>query len=245
MLPIADENAAGRATPWVVYGLIAVNAVVFLYELALNDLDLFLFINDYGIIPREIADGRDLFTLLTSLFIHGGWFHIVSNMLFLWVFGDNIEDVIGHGLFLAFYLVCGIGAGGLHVLIDSNGGIPTVGASGAISGVLGAYVVLFPHGRIRTIVLMVIPLFFLVPAWVMIGFWIVIQFVNGFLTLGVDTTETGANVAYFAHIGGFVTGIVLALPFRNRIRHVQRLAQHQPGPAFERIARGRPRTGGD
>lgn len=245
MLPIADENRAARTTPFVVYGLIAVNAVVFLYELALSDLELFVFIYDYGVIPREIADGRDLFTLLTSLFVHGGWFHIISNMLFLWVFGDNIEDIMGHALFLAFYLVCGIGAGVLQVVIDSQGRIPTVGASGAISGVLGAYLILFPQGRIRTVLLLFIPLFFLVPAWVMIGFWIVIQFINGFLSLGVDTAETRENIAYFAHIGGFVTGMLLALPFRNRDRHLERLARHPTGRSFERLARGRQGSGRD
>ncbi len=242
MFPIGDENRAQRLTPVVNYTLIAINVLVFVYQLTLPDTRfdpaLQEFIFRWGAIPIEISNGQDLFALLSSMFLHGGWLHIIGNMLFLWVFGDNVEDTMGHARYLLFYLLCGLAAGLAQVLIDANSTIPLVGASGAISGVLGAYIVLFPRGNIRTLILFsFIPIIFLWPAWVWIGVWIVLQFYNGLVSLGPQTAETGGGVAYFAHIGGFVAGAVLVLLFRDTDA-LQRQREMRAGHhAFERVGR--------
>jgi membrane associated rhomboid family serine protease len=236
VFPVGDENQGERLTPVINYTLIAINFVVFLYELSLSDRSLTRFIFRWGSIPAEISDGRDLFTVITSQFLHAGWLHIAGNMLFLWVFGDNVEDTMGHIPYLIFYLLCGVGAGLGQVIIDTNSTTPLVGASGAISGVLAAYLVLFPRGLIRTLILLGwFPLLFLVPAWLMIGYWILLQFVNGFLSLGVHTAEVGGGVAYFAHIGGFVFGLVFVLLFRGNDAHQRQLAAREGTQAFQRL----------
>ena len=217
MFPIGDDNSGRRTVPVVSYTLIGLNVLVFLYQLTLSERALTDFIFDWGAVPNQISGGERLITLLSSQFMHGGWLHIGGNMLFLWVFGDNIEDTMGHARFLVFYLLTGVAAGLAQVLIDPNSLIPLVGASGAISGVLGAYIVLFPKGLIRTLVVFG---FFvtvvMIPAWVQIGLWIVLQFVNGFASLAVQTRETGGGgVAFFAHIGGFLAGAVLVWLFRD------------------------------
>jgi membrane associated rhomboid family serine protease len=185
VFPIGDEHNGRVLTPVVNYTLIAINVLVFFYQLTLSDRALYGFIVRWGAVPAEISSGLDLFALVTSMFLHGGWLHIAGNMLFLWVFGDNVEDTMGHVRYLLFYLLCGLAAGLSQVVIDANSTIPLVGASGAISGVLGAYIVLFPHGKIRTLVFLG---FFvtvvLIPAWVQIGLWIVLQFFNGFAARG-------------------------------------------------------------
>ena len=242
MFPIGDENRPGRLTPFVNYTLIAVNVLVFLYQLTLPDTPrdpaLRDFIYRWGAIPDEVSGGTDLFTLVTSQFLHGGWAHIGFNMLFLWVFGDNVEDTMGHGRYLAFYLLTGVAAAAAQVFVEANSEVPLVGASGAISGVLGAYIVLFPRGNIRTLILIsFIPIVFLLPAWTWIGIWIVLQFVNGLMSLGPATVETGGGVAYFAHIGGFVAGAVLVLLFRDTDA-LQRQREMRAGHhAFERVGR--------
>jgi membrane associated rhomboid family serine protease len=167
------------------------------------------------------------------MFMHGGWLHIAGNMLFLWVFGDNVEDTMGHVKYLFFYVICGLAAGGLQVMVSPDSRSPLIGASGAISGVLAAYLVLFPRGKIRTILLLGIPIMVLVPAWGMIGYWIVIQFINGILSLGVQTRDT-SGVAYFAHIGGFIAGAALVFLFRDRDIHQQQLDARANNRAFQR-----------
>ena len=247
MFPIGDEHNGRVLTPVVNYVLIGLNVLVFLYQLTLSDIrpgpfqlsPLEDFIFRYGAVPAEISAGRDLFALLTSMFLHGGWLHIGGNMLFLWVFGDNVEDTMGHARYLLFYLICGLGAGLAQVAIDPDSPIPLVGASGAISGVLGAYIVLFPRGNIRTLVFLG---FFvtvvLIPAWVQIGLWIVLQFFNGFASLGVQTEETGGGVAYWAHIGGFVAGAVLVWLFKDGDAvERQRLARAR-SHAWQRVGMG-------
>jgi membrane associated rhomboid family serine protease len=236
MFPIGDENRGIRSRPIVTWSIIALNILVFLFQLSLDEADLTRFIFDWGTVPREISHGDDLFALVTCMFLHGGWLHIGGNMLFLWVFGDNVEDTMGHIKFLVFYLICGIAASGLQVIVDSDSRIPLIGASGAISGVLAAYLVLFPKGKIRTLILIGVPIVVLVPAWGMIGYWIVIQFINGIASLGPDTAETGGGVAYFAHIGGFVAGAALVWLFRdpeiqqrqNEVRAGHRAFERQP-----------------
>lgn len=239
MFPIGDENRGERLTPAVNYALIAINTLVFLYELTLSEGNLARLFVDWGAVPARISDGQDLVTLVTSQFIHGGWLHLLGNMLFLWVFGDNVEDVMGHAKYLAFYLVCGVAAAGLQVAVNSDSTMPLVGASGAISGVLAAYLVLFPRGKIRTLILLGwIPLILLFPAWFQIGYWIVLQFINGFLTLGVRTAETGGGVAYFAHIGGFIAGLLLVFLLRDKGAHDRQLAARSGNRAFERVSWG-------
>lgn len=203
MFPIGDDNHEIRSTPVVTYGLIAFNVLIFVYELAIGrSLDAFLF--NWGTIPREIVAGDDLHTLFSSMFLHGGFGHILGNMVFLKVFGDNIEDRFGSVPFLLFYLATGLMAGLAHVLVNPTSMIPSIGASGAISGVLGAYILLFRSNRVRVLLFYTI---IEVPAWMMIGFWAAQQFIA---TLGdiAQTEETG-GVAYAAHAGGFVAGLLL------------------------------------
>ena len=236
MMPLSDDNRGRRSTPVVTWVLIALNVLAFLYELTLGERALNQFFIDYGIIPREISDGQNLWTLLTSMFLHGGMLHIAGNMLFLWVFGDNVEDVMGHARFLIFYLLCGIVAGLSQVAIDPDSTVATIGASGAISGLLAAYIVCFPHGRVLTGVFIgFIITTFMVPAWMMIGYWIVLQVISGVISLGPDTSATDGGVAFFAHIGGFVAGLILVWPFRqkDRVEH-QRASRAQPDPRARR-----------
>jgi membrane associated rhomboid family serine protease len=179
-----------------------------------SDAALQSFIEAWGVVPREYTSGRDLppgipypywSTLLTSMFLHGGWGHLGGNMLFLWIFGDNIEHRIGHVRFILFYLACGIAAGLAHILFNAGSVVPTVGASGAISGVMGGYLLLFPKNRVYVLTYGGVAA---VPAVFMLGLWIVLQFVNGVGSVA-NTPETG-GVAYLAHIGGFVAGLILA-----------------------------------
>ena len=239
MFPIGDEHNGRVLTPVVNYTLIAINVLVFFYQLTLSDRALYGFIVRWGAVPAEISSGLDLFALVTSMFLHGGWLHIAGNMLFLWVFGDNVEDTMGHVRYLLFYLLCGLAAGLSQVVIDADSTIPLVGASGAISGVLGAYIVLFPHGKIRTLVFLG---FFvtvvLIPAWVQIGLWIVLQFFNGFASLGVRTEETGGGVAYWAHIGGFVAGALLVWLFKDQDAVDRQRAARAGNQAWQRVGLG-------
>ncbi|MPZ15771.1 MAG: rhomboid family intramembrane serine protease [Chloroflexi bacterium] len=203
--------------------IVLANIAVFVYELGLTPRQTEIFFQSVGTIPVEIASGVDRFpaapgpvylTLLTSMFVHGGFMHIASNMLYLWVFGDNIEDVFGHLGFLAFYLVTGIAAGLTHVVVNVQSVIPSVGASGAVAGVLGAYMLLFPTASVRT--LLFLPPFITVTriaAAFLIGFWFLTQLVSGIASLDVQTQQT-TGVAFWAHIGGFVAGVVVALVFR-------------------------------
>jgi len=238
VFPIGDEHNGRLLTPYVNYTLIAINIVVFLYQLLLPEPRLLEFIFRWGAIPAEISQGQDLFGLVSSMFLHGGWLHIAGNMLFLWVFGDNVEDTMGHVSYLLFYLLTGLAAGLAQVVIDSGSQIPLVGASGAISGVLGAYIMLFPHGRIRTLVFLG---FFitvvLIPAWVQIGLWIVLQFFNGFASLGVRTEESG-GVAYWAHIGGFIAGAALVWLFRDQDAVDRQRAARAGNQSWQRVGLG-------
>lgn len=203
MLPVGDDNSARRLQPVVTYALIAVNVLFFIVELIGGDA----FIMAWSFVPsRFMADPvGDLITIFTSMFMHAGLLHIGSNMLYLWIFGDNVEDRFGHGKFLAFYLVCGIAATFAQLAFSLGSDIPNLGASGAIAGVLGAYILLFPHRRVTVILGYTVAE---LPSLVVIGFWFVLQLFSGVGTL-TATADTG-GVAYMAHIGGFVAGFVLA-----------------------------------
>lgn len=207
LIPYGDQNRRGAPVAWVNITLVALNVLVFLYMLALDQAQLESFVYRFGVIPAEIARGQGLYTLVTSQFIHGGFLHIIGNMFFLWVFGDNIELALGHALYAFFFLLAGVLAGLTHVLFNLQSIIPSIGASGAIAGVLGAYIVLFPTRQVRVLVL-VIPT--RVSAVGFLGAWALIQFLNGIASLGVPTAQTG-GVAVWAHVGGFVAGLAVGL----------------------------------
>ena len=229
MFPVGDDNLKGMGVAFVTMALIALNVVAFLVEINQpSDAALQSFIQAWGVVPREYSAGRDLApvipfpywsTLLTSMFLHGGWGHLGGNMLFLWIFGDNVEHRFGHGRFAAFYLICGLAAGVAHILFNSGSPVPTVGASGAISGVLGGYLLLFPRNRVYVLTYGGVAS---VPAVLMLGLWILLQFVNGVGAVA-NTPETG-GVAYLAHIGGFVAGLVLAPIFAAGRRPLRQMA---------------------
>ena len=218
MIPLGDDNIRGGPPPLVNWALIALNVLVFFLELSQgSEARLQSFITAWGVVPREYSTGHDIApyiplpfwsTLITSMFLHGGWAHILGNMLYLWIFGDNLERVMGPARFLLFYLICGIAAGLAQIFASGASNIPSLGASGAISGVLGGYLVLFPRNRVRVLMRGGIVA---VPAFVMLGLWILIQFISGMGSLA-RTEETG-GVAYLAHIGGFVAGLVLVKLF--------------------------------
>jgi rhomboid family protein len=230
MVPIGDANPT-RRVPVMNLILIGLNILVFFFELQLSNRALDRFVFAWGVIPSNVlaaithplaAGSLHAFeTLITSQFIHAGWAHIIGNMLFLFIFGDNIEDVMGSLTYLFFYLISGIAAAlaQTFVLAPFLGGVnvPSIGASGAIAGVLGAYIVLYPTARVRVLVPILIFLTFDVPAIVMIGLWFLEQFVAGLGSLTPQAAQTG-GVAFWAHIGGFVTGIILILPFWGKAR---------------------------
>jgi len=222
MFPIGDEDEQGGAVPIVTWTLIALNVLAFLLEISRpSEAALQTFIEAWGVVPNEYAAGRDLApliaapfwsTLFTSMFLHGGWLHLGGNMLYLWIFGDNIERAMGAVKFLVFYLVCGLAASAVHILFNIQSGIPAVGASGAISGVLGGYLLMFPQNRVRVLTRGGV---MHVPALLVLGFWIVLQVINGFGSMAT-TSETGGGVAFMAHIGGFAAGLVLVKLFAAR-----------------------------
>jgi len=238
LLPIGDEKTGRQTTPYINYLIIGLNIVVFLIELSQGSS----FINGYSVVPYEITHGVDLvsrvpvrgvpggfipeapgptpiyLTLLTSMFMHGGWLHIGGNMLYLWIFGDNVEDNFGHLKYLIFYLLCGFAASFAQIAIDPDSPVPSLGASGAIAGVLGSYLIMFPRNKVRVL----LPIFIIwtvvsLPAVLVIGFWIVIQLFSQFAAISEHSAQTaGGGVAYMAHIGGFFAGVVLTFLFRNR-----------------------------
>jgi len=209
MIPIRDHNPSGKF-PFVTYLLIGTNVLVFLYMFALPELALEGFINSYALIPAYLSS--NLFPLLSSMFLHGGLGHIAGNMIFLNIFGDNLEDRLGHFKFLLFYLICGLGASFLQLTTDLNSLIPNLGASGAIAGVMGGYLVLFPREPIDVLFSFGLSLRKItVPAYTMLAYWFLAQFLFGVGTLGM---ESMGGVAYFAHIGGFASGWVLISLFK-------------------------------
>jgi len=222
MIPIRDDNPT-RTVPWATIALIAANVAVFVYTLTLPPAQLQSVWTSWSIVPARLLDGlldpREIATVFTSMFMHAGWVHLTGNLLYLWIFGNNVEDRLGPLRFTIFYLLSGIGAAAAQVVMDPGGSIPMLGASGAIAGVLGGYLLLYPGASVVTI----IPIFFFieiarVPAYLVIGFWFVLQLGNGLATIGSGLAQGGT--AWFAHIGGFVAGLLLMLPawFTGRLR---------------------------
>ncbi|MFO8127437.1 rhomboid family intramembrane serine protease [Yoonia sp.] len=230
MFPIRDHNPSAR-TPYVTLSLIAINVSIFLAGLALlqDQRTLAQFYFDYALLPARLSEGENFAALVTSVFLHGGIMHLAGNMLFLWIFGDNLEDEMGHIPFLLFYLACGIGASLVQFAFDPRSVIPIVGASGAIAGVMGGYLLLFPKARVDVFIFFIV--FFRVlpiPAWIMLGLWFALQLFSG---INVDTSNGG--VAYWAHAGGFVIGLLLTLPLWFRLGGVLFWRQtdgHPPHP---------------
>lgn len=221
MIPLRDDVPSVRV-PWITWGLIAANVLAFLYELSLGPaLDRFLLEN--GLVPArflhfsespEITLAGLVVPLFVSLFLHGGWMHLIGNMWFLYIFGDNVEDRLGHGLYLLFYLGCGLAASGAHILLNLGSQLPTIGASGAISGVLAAYLVFYPQGRILTLLWIFIFIQLVeIPALIWIGLWFVMQIAGGLLS-----SSAAGGVAWGAHVGGFLFGLLIAFGFGRRKR---------------------------
>lgn len=223
MIPLKDDNPT-RTFPVITILIISMNIFIFFYMITLEEAARTNLVNLYGATPYEIMHGIGfkrgislpiIVTIITSMFLHGGLFHLISNMLYLWIFGNNVEDSMGHLRFIFFYLICGVLAVFAHTLVNHESTLPMIGASGAISGVLGAYLILFPRAKVLTL----LPLGFFIQivkirALFVLGFWIVVQIVNGALSIG----GSGGGVAWFAHIGGFLVGILLIGFFRRKKR---------------------------
>jgi len=245
MFPIRDHNPSDR-TAYVTYMLLAVNILVFLsYAAAFDDPNrLGEVFGNWALIPSEISRGNQLHTLITHMFLHGGFMHLAGNMLFLWIFGDNMEDEMGHLGFLVFYLAVGLAAGLAQYITEPYSDVPLVGASGAIAGVMGGYLLLFPRAKVDILFIFVI--FFKIwpiPAWVMLGLWFALQLSNG---VAISAGEAG--VAYWAHAGGFIVGLVLTLPVWLRLGgrdfwQVNHGAPPHPEAAYKLVRTSIPRVG--
>ncbi len=211
MLPLGDDNSSRRTFPVVTYGLIALNVLIFLLELAGGDA----FITRWAFVPSRFAanPGTEVLTIFSSMFMHAGWVHLGGNMLYLFIFGDNVEDRLGHMRYLLFYLLCGIAATFAQYLASVGSDIPNLGASGAIAGVLGAYIIMFPGGRVRVLMGYAVVQ---MSAIIVIGFWILLQIVSSLSSFTASSQTGSGGVAYMAHVGGFIAGIVLTFIFGAR-----------------------------
>jgi membrane associated rhomboid family serine protease len=220
-IPLRDTQPS-YSKPFVTMIIIVINVLVFLFQLSLDQYSLNAFIATYGLVPDRFS----AINVITSMFLHGGWMHIIGNMWFLWIFGDNIEDILGHGKFLIFYLLCGIVAALAQVMLNPYSRVPMVGASGAIAGVMGSYLLKFPHARIETLAFIFIFLTrFDVPAWLMLILWFGTQLFSGVGSIGHTMVNEGGT-AFFAHIGGFVAGMVLIKTMGTRENYWRRRDLH-------------------
>lgn len=243
LMPIGDDNYDRHLTPFITYALIAINVVVFIFL----QLPSEAFTYAFSVVPREITQGKDIvgvlrigpedairlgpgpqpiqLTILSAMFMHGGWAHLFGNMLYLWIFGDNVEDAMGHVKFLIFYLLCGVAATFAHILWEPDSLIPSLGASGAIAGVLGGYLALYPTRRVNVLIgyMGIVQM----PALIVIGIWIALQIFGGWGSVGRE----GGGVAYWAHVGGAVAGLILVWLFRNRTVE-KRAAERAFDPTF-------------
>jgi len=217
MFPLRDDRP-NYTPPLVTTTLILACVLVFLHEIMLDEFSRNYFMMKYAVVPARLSP----LTLLTSLFIHGGWSHIIGNMLFLWAFGRSLEDAMGHGKFLSFYLLCGVIAGIVQIFFATDPRIPTVGASGAIAGVMGAYLLRFPRAWIHTLVVVIVFITTVeIPAWFFTIFWFITQLFNGVGSIAT-TQVSGGGTAWFAHIGGFISGMILVSIMGTRNRYVRR-----------------------
>lgn len=243
MLPIGDDNRGRQLTPIVNWLLILANLAVFIYQIYLPMPDLERFLWAYGAIPADLTDAFPspsidsltvYSTIFTSMFLHGSILHFLGNMLFLWVFGDNIEDAMGHVGYLLFYIAGGFSAALAHIAFEIDSVVPMIGASGAISAVMGAYLLLFPGGMVRVLIFIGIPLIFSVPALLVIGMWFATQLMSGMAALE-GAGEAAGGIAFWAHIGGFVAGAVLVWFFRDPYAVERQKAARSGRRAFGRM----------
>ena len=223
--PIGDDQVQGGAKPLFSYTLILINVLVFGYEIMLTPDQSEMMVTTYGAIPQEIIQGKDMYTLLSCMFLHGGWMHLIGNMLFLWVFADNIEAVVGTFNFMIFYIIGGVAASAIHIFFNPYSEVPMVGASGAISAVMGAYLIMFPSSRIKVLILIFFTTTY-VPALFFLGIWIVQQLVAGVGSLNPTTAES-AGVAWWAHIGGFIFGVVAGFIARKQYKDQYTYQEHE------------------
>ena len=228
MIPLRDDQPS-FSTPFVNYFLIIINVLIFVWELSVSHRALSIFMMEFGVVPHHTLDvltghsydslATAILPMFTSMFLHASFLHVAGNMLFLWIFGDNVEDHLGHFTYLLFYLVSGVVAGFTHILLNQSSSVPSVGASGAIAGVLGAYFILYPRAR----VLIWFPPIFLfhVPAWLMLGYWFLGNFLSGTATAIAETSQTAGGIAFWAHVGGFVAGVLMINIFKERPHRVR------------------------
>ncbi len=211
MIPLRDVIPS-RTTPYITVTIILINAAAWFYELAMPREELNIFLQLFGVVPAAFVPT----TLLTSMFLHGGWSHVIGNMWYLWIFGDNVEDRMGHGRFVIFYLLCGFVAAVGQIVLDPESTIPMIGASGAIAGVMGAYFVLYPHSRVLTLIPIIIFIDIIeLPAIVLLGFWFVMQLFSAG-AIAVTSSTGGGGVAFMAHVAGFVMGVIGVFVFRKK-----------------------------
>ncbi len=230
MFPIRDHNPSGR-TPYVTYALMIANIAIFLSYVSVlsDDRATYIFYDTWALVPARLSAGEGLTGLFTSMFLHGGWLHLAGNMLFLWIFGDNIEDEMGHVPYLIFYIACGVAAGLAQVVTAPSSMVPMVGASGAIAGVMGGYLLLYPKAKVDILIIFIVFFrIFPIPAWIMLMLWFGLQFIGG---VGADPEVGG--VAYWAHAGGFIAGLLMTVPFwlrRGGVAFWNRTDGHPPHP---------------
>jgi len=210
MIPLRDVIPS-RTAPYITITIIVLNALAWLLELSMDERTLTQFLYVYGVVPAAFSPP----TLITSMFLHGSWSHVIGNMWYLWIFGDNVEDRLGHGRFVVFYLLCGIAAAMGQILIDPASELPTIGASGAIAGVMGAYFVLYPHSRVLTLIPWIFIQIIEVPAIVLLGFWFLMQFLSAGAIAVTANTHGGGGVAFAAHVAGFIVGVIGVFVFRK------------------------------
>ena len=220
MFPIGDTEVRGAGPGIATIAFIAINVLVFLFQLTLSQSGLESFIQQYGVVPAEIQDGNQLYSLITSMFLHGGWIHLIGNMLFLWVFGDNVEAVLGKVMYAVFYLAGGLAASAAHILFNAGSTVPSIGASGAVAAILGAYIVMFPRSQVKLLVLARRAGVTRTSALVFLGIWFVTQLFNGIASIGVETAQT-SGVAFWAHVGGFVFGLLVGFLMKDRATNLQ------------------------
>ncbi len=223
MIPLRDDQPS-FSTPFINYFLIVLNVLVFLWELSVGHRALNGFLMEFGVVPHHtiaVLTGQSydgpataILPIFTAMFLHGSFLHVGGNMLFLWIFGDNVEDYLGHFRYLLFYLMSGVAASVTHILLNANSRAPVIGASGAIAGVMGAYFILYPKARV---LVWFPPIFFFhVPAWLMLGYWFLMNFLSGTATSISETTQPSNGIAFWAHVGGFVAGILMIKVFSER-----------------------------
>ncbi len=220
IFPIGDDQVIRGHKPYLSYAFIGINVLIFLYQVTLSTPASNEFVMTYGSVPSQILAGDNHYSLFTNMFLHGGWMHLIGNMMFLWVFADNIEATIGNFKFLLFYLLGGLAASAAHIFFNMQSTIPAIGASGAISAVLGAYMVMFPRSKIKVFVIYIFNSFKMAAIW-FLGLWIAQQFASMFMALPTQSAQT-SGVAWWAHIGGFAFGVVAGLLFKY-VFHMPRL----------------------